>query len=97
MGDMFRLYHLAILRPHTDTYEKNHLKQSSAIPLLSLRAFVACEKGETYLNLKQTIARTANNTFIPAGLYFALKCFFFSYATCVAYCDTHLYGPLMTS
>jgi hypothetical protein len=24
-------------------------KQSRAIPLLSLRAFVACEKGETYL------------------------------------------------
>jgi hypothetical protein len=23
MGDMFRLYHLAILRPHTATYEQN--------------------------------------------------------------------------
>jgi hypothetical protein len=28
------------------------LKQSRAIPLLSLRAFVACKKGETYLLLK---------------------------------------------
>jgi hypothetical protein len=26
-------------------------KQSRAIPLLSLRAFVACKKGETYLNI----------------------------------------------
>jgi hypothetical protein len=26
------------------------IKQSSAIPLLSLRAFVACKKGETYLH-----------------------------------------------
>jgi hypothetical protein len=25
------------------------IKQSKAIPLLSLRAFVACKKGETYL------------------------------------------------
>jgi hypothetical protein len=23
MGDMFRLYHLAILTPHTETYEQN--------------------------------------------------------------------------
>jgi hypothetical protein len=27
-------------------------KQSIAIPLLSLRAFVACKKGETYLQIK---------------------------------------------
>jgi hypothetical protein len=32
------------------------LRMSRAIPLLSLRAFVACRKGETYLPLNISIA-----------------------------------------
>jgi hypothetical protein len=33
-------------------------KQSRAIPLLSLRAFVAYEKGETYLHVSGKIIKT---------------------------------------
>jgi hypothetical protein len=38
------------LTPHLLLVPRSN-KQSRVIPLLSLRAFVACKKGETYLNI----------------------------------------------
>jgi hypothetical protein len=38
------------LTPHSLLVPKSK-KQSTAIPLLSLKAFVACKKGETYLTI----------------------------------------------
>jgi hypothetical protein len=51
----YRLIHEGRKRPGRDADPSPLLmprsKQSRAIPLLSLRAFVACKKGETYLRM----------------------------------------------
>jgi hypothetical protein len=49
------------LTPHSVLVPRSE-KQSRAIPLLSLRAFVACEKGETHL--KPALPKIIYNFFI---------------------------------
>jgi hypothetical protein len=66
--DGYRVFPGGIKRPRLDADPSPSSRESRAIPLLFLKDFVACKKGETYIN---TVDDIANKQLLVKSICFA--------------------------